>query len=126
MKKLYFVTGLAETFRIEYGKRFNQFVLQIFEGKHTEKGWIGKSRKVRVFDDEQELLRNVLEIKELIYYGQGGWIYSHAEKDPHDTPFSDDELDGLSSYGHYDRPDLHHINPTICSKCRSEPCICTH
>ena len=66
MKELYFTLPYRrskKTIRLEYGQVKKKFIVRTFDGEIIGRSTSEDSPKEEVFDDEQEMLKRVYEIK---------------------------------------------------------------
>ena len=100
MNTLYFTSPYRRslrTIRLEYGEVKNEFVLRTFEGniigrKVSEEG----SPKEEVFEDEQELLKEVHKTKRGLL--EGRWIVKNKESISQPTFLRTEIIDGKVSF----------------------------
>ena len=80
MKELYFTLPYRrsnKTVRLEYGQVKKKFIIIIFDGEINGRKTSEDSPKEEVFDDEQEMLKRVYEIKKGLM--ESRWIIQDKE-----------------------------------------------
>ena len=80
MKELYFTLPYRrskKTVRLEYGQVKNKFIVKTFDGLINGRRTSEDSPKEEVFDDEQEMLKRVYEIKKGLM--ESRWIIQDKE-----------------------------------------------
>ena len=95
MKKLYFTSPYRRslrTVRIEYGQVKKVFILRTFEGGINGKGESENPPKEEVFDEEQEMLKKVYEIKSGLL--EGRWIVQNKQSISQPSFISTNVVDG--------------------------------
>ena len=84
MKKLYYIKPyrrLLRTLRLEFGKIKNKFLLRITEGEITRnKGKTDFPPIEEVFDEEQEMLKKVWEMRKQL--SEEKWTLKSKEESP--------------------------------------------
>ena len=95
MKELYFTSAnrrSLRTVRLEYGQVKKVFILRTFEGETNGKGESEGSPKEEVFDNEQEMLKKVYEIKKGMM--EGRWIVQNKQSISQPSFLKTDVIDG--------------------------------
>ena len=80
MKEIYFTLPYRrskKTVRLEYGQVKKKFIVRTFDGELIRRRTSEDSPKEEVFDDEQEMLKRVYEIKKGLRESQ--WIIQDKE-----------------------------------------------
>ena len=81
MKELYFIRPYRRslrTLRLEFGKVKNKFLLRLIDGEINRKGKSEFSPIEEVFDEEQEMLKNVWELRKQL--SEEKWNLKTKEK----------------------------------------------
>ena len=95
MKELYFTLPYRrsrKTVRLEYGQVKKVFILRTFDGEINGKGTSEGSPKEEIFEDEQELLKKVYEVKKGLL--EGRWIVQNKESISQPSFISTNVIDG--------------------------------
>ena len=95
MKELYFTSPYrrsTRTIRLEYGQVKKVFILRTFDGEINGKGTSEGSPKEETFEDEQELLKKVYEVKKGLL--EGRWIVQNKESISQPSFISTNVMDG--------------------------------
>ena len=80
MKELYFTLPYRrsrKTVRLEYGQVKKKFIVRTFDGEINGRGTSEDSLKEEVFDDEQDMLKRVYEVKKGLM--EGRWVIQNKE-----------------------------------------------
>ena len=80
LKELYFTSPYrrsTRTIRLEYGQVKKVFILRTFDGEINGRGESENPPKEEVFEDEQEMLKRVYEIKKGLI--EGRWVIQNKE-----------------------------------------------
>ena len=80
MKELYFTSPYRRslrTVRLEYGQVKKVFILRTYDGEINGRGESENPPKEEVFEDEQEMLKRVYEIKKGLM--EGRWVIQNKE-----------------------------------------------
>ena len=83
MKELYFIRPYRRslrTLRLEFGKVKNKFLLRLIDGEINQKGKSEFSPIEEVFDEEQEMLKNVWELRKQL--SEEKWNLKTKEESP--------------------------------------------
>ena len=83
MKELYFIRPYKRslrTLRLEFGKVKNKFLLRLIDGEINQKGKSEFSPIEEVFDEEQEMLKNVWELRKQL--SEEKWSLKTKEESP--------------------------------------------
>ncbi len=95
MKELYFTSPYRKstrTVRLEFGKVKNFFVLRTYSGEINGRGESEDSPREELFENEQEMLKKVYEIKKGMM--QGRWIVQNKESISQPSFLKTDIIDG--------------------------------
>ena len=99
MKELYFTLPYRKskkTVRLEYGKVNKKFIVKTFDGEINGRGTYEDSPKEEVFDDEQEMLKRVYEIKKGLM--ESRWVIQDKESISHPSFINTEIIDGAISF----------------------------
>ena len=99
MKELYFTLPYRrskKTVRIEYGQVKMKFIVRTFDGEIIGRRTSEDSPKEEVFDDEQEMLKRVYEIKKGLM--ESRWIIQDKESIYHPSFLKTQIIDGAISF----------------------------
>ena len=99
MKELYFTLPYRrskKTVRIEYGQVKMKFIVRTFDGKIIGRRTSEDSPKEEVFDDEQEMLKSVYEIKKGLM--ESRWIIQDKESISQPSFLKTEIIDGAISF----------------------------
>ena len=99
MKELYFTLPYRrskKTVRIEYGQVKMKFIVRTFDGEIIGRRTSEDSPKEEVFDDEQEMLKSVYEIKKGLM--ESRWIIQDKESISHPSFLKTEIIDGAISF----------------------------
>ena len=99
MKELYFTLPCRrskKTVRIEYGQVKKKFIVRTFDGEIKGRRTSEDSPKEEVFDDEQEMLKRVYEIKKGLL--ESRWVIQDKESISHPSFLKTEIIDGAISF----------------------------
>ena len=99
MKELYFTLPYRrsnKTVRLEYGLVKKKFIVRTFDGEIICRRTSEDSPKEEVFDDEQEMLKRVYEIKKGLM--ESRWIIQDKESISHPSFLKTEIIDGAISF----------------------------
>ncbi len=99
MKELYFTLHYRrskKTVRLEYGQVKKKFIVRTFDGKINGRRTSEDSPMEEVFDDEQEMLKRVYEIKKRLM--ESRWVIRDKESIPHPSFLKTEIIDGAISF----------------------------
>ena len=95
MKELYFTSPFRRslrTIRLEYGQVKKVFILRTFDGEINGRGTSESPPKEQIFENEQELLKKVYEIKSGLL--EGRWIVQNKQSISQPSFISTNIIDG--------------------------------
>ena len=99
MKKLYFILPYRrskKTVRLEYGQVKKKFIVRTFDGELIGRRTCEYSPNEKVFDDEQEMLKRVYEIKKGLL--ESRWVIQDKESISHPSFLKTEIIDGAISF----------------------------
>ena len=99
MKELYFTLPYRrskKTVRLEYGQVKKKFIVRTFDGEIIGRRTSEDSPKEEVFDDEQEMLKRVYEIKKGLM--ESRWIIQDKESISQPSFLKTEIIDGAISF----------------------------
>ena len=99
MKEIYFTLPYRrskKTVRLEYGQVKKKFIVRTFDGEINGRRTSEDSPKEEVFDDEQELLKRVYEIKKGLM--ESRWVIQDKESISHPSFLKTEIIDGAISF----------------------------
>ena len=99
MKELYFTLPYRrskKTVRLEHGKVKNKFIVRTFDGEIIGRRTSEDSPKEAVFDDDQEMLKSVYEIKKGLM--ESRWVIQDKESISHPSFLKTEIIDGAISF----------------------------
>ncbi|MDC0229999.1 hypothetical protein OAK48_03405 [Deltaproteobacteria bacterium] len=99
MKELYFTLPYRrskKTVRLEYGQVKKKLIVRTFDGEINGKRTSEDSPKEEVFDDEQEMLKRVYEIKKGLM--ESRWVIQDKESISHPSFLKTKIIDGAISF----------------------------
>ena len=99
MKELYFslpYRSSVRTVRIEYGLIKKTFIVRTFDGEINDRRHSEDSPKEEVFDDEQEMLKKVYEIKKGLL--ESRWVIQNKDSISQPSFFKTEIIDGAISF----------------------------
>ena len=99
MKELYFTLPYRrskKTVRLEYGKVKKKFIVRTFDGEIIGRRTSEDSPKEEVFDDEQEMLKRVYEIKKGLM--ESRWVIQDKESISQPSFLKTEIIDGAISF----------------------------
>ena len=99
MKEVYFTLQSRRsipTFRIEYGQEEKNFIVRIFDSEVNSRSTYEYCRKEEVFEDEQEMLKKVNEIKKRL--SESNWIMQNRDSIPKHSFLRTGTVDGTISF----------------------------
>ena len=99
MKKLYFTLPYRrskKTVRLEYGQVKKKFIVRTYDGEINGRGTSEDSPKEEVFDDEQEMLKRVYEIKKGLM--ESRWVIQDKESISQPSFLKTEIIDGAISF----------------------------
>ena len=99
MKELYFTLPCRrskKTVRLEYGQVKKKFIVRTYDGEINGRGTSEDSPKEEVFDDEQEMLKWVYEIKKGLM--ESRWVIQDKESISQPSFFKTEIIDGAISF----------------------------
>ena len=99
MKELYFTLPYRrskKTVRLEYGQVKKKFIVRTFDGKINGRRTSEDSPKEEVFDDEQEMLKMVYEIKKGLM--ESRWVIQDKDSISQPSFLKTEIIDGAISF----------------------------
>jgi len=99
VKELYFTLpyrGSKNIVRLEYGQVKEKFIIIIFDGGKNSKRTSEDSSEEEVFDDEQEMLKRVYEIKKRLM--ESRWVIQDKKSISHPSFLKTEIIDGTISF----------------------------
>ena len=99
MKELYFTLPYRrskKTVRLEYGQVKKKFIVKTFDGEIIGRRTSEDSPKEEVFDDEQEMLKRVYEIKKGLM--ESRWVIQDKESISQPSFLKTEIIDGAISF----------------------------
>ena len=99
MKELYFTLPYRrskKTVRLEYGQVKKKFIVRTFDGEINGRRTSEDSPKEEVFDDEQEMLKRVYEIKKGLM--ESRWVIQDKESISQPSFLKTEIIDGAISF----------------------------
>ena len=99
MKELYFTLPYrrsTRTVRLEYGEVKKKFIVRTFDGEINGRRTSEGSPKEEVFEDEQEMLKRVYEIKKGLI--EGRWVIQNKESISQPSFLKTEIIDGAISF----------------------------
>ena len=99
MKELYFTLPYRrskKTVRFEYGQVKKKFIVRTFDGEINGRRTSEDSPKEEVFDDEQEMLKRVYEIKKGLL--ESRWVIQDKESISQPSFLKTEIIDGAISF----------------------------
>ena len=99
MKELYFTLPYrrsTRTVRLEYGQVKKKFIVRTFDGEINGRRTSEGSPKEEVFEDEQEMLKKVYEIKKGLM--EGRWVIQNKESISQPSFLKTEIVDGAISF----------------------------
>ena len=99
MKELYFTLPYRrskKTVRLEYGQVKKKFIVRTFDGKIIGRSTSEDSPKEEVFDDEQEMLKRVYEIKKGLL--ESRWVIQDKKSISQPSFLKTEIIDGAISF----------------------------
>ena len=99
MKELYFILPYRrskKTVRLEYGQVKKKFIVRTFDGEINGRKTSEDSPKEEVFDDEQEMLKRVYEIKKGLM--ESRWVIQDKESISQPSFLKTEIIDGAISF----------------------------
>ena len=99
MKELYFTLPYRrskKTVRLEYGQVKNKFIVKTFDGLINGRRTSEDSPKEKVFDDENEMLKRLYEIKKGLLESRG--VIQDKETISHPSFLKTEIIDGAISF----------------------------
>ena len=99
MKELYFTLPYRrtkKTVRLEYGEVKKKFIVRTFDGEINGRRTAEDSPKEEVFEDEQEMLKKVYEIKKGLM--EGRWVIQNKESISQPSFLKTEIIDGAISF----------------------------
>ena len=99
MKELYFTLPYRrskKTVRLEYGQASEKFIVRAYDGEINGIGTSEDSPKEEVFDDEQEMLKRIYEIK--IGLTESRWVIQDKESIAQPSFLKTEIIDGAISF----------------------------
>ena len=99
MKELYFTLPYRrckKTVRLEYGQVKKKFIVRTFDGEINGRRTSEYSPKEKVFDDEQEMLKRVYEIKKGLM--ESRWVIQDKESISQPSFLKTEIIDGAISF----------------------------
>ena len=82
--------------RIEYGQEKNNFIVRIFDSEVNSRRTYEYCPKEEVFDDEQDMLKKVNEIKKGLL--ENNWIMKNRDPIPKNSFLKTETVDGTISF----------------------------
>ena len=99
MKEVYFTLKSRRsipTVRIEYGQEKKNFIVRIFDSEVNSRRTYEYCPKEEVFDDEQDMLKKVNEIKKGLL--ENNWIIKNRDSNPKHSFLKTRTVDGTISF----------------------------
>ena len=99
MKEVYFTLQsrrLIPTVRIEYGEEKKNFIVRIFDSEVNSRRTYENCRKEKIFEDEQEMLEKVNEIKKGLL--ENNWIMQNSDSIYKNSFLKTGTIDGTISF----------------------------
>ena len=99
MKELYFTLPYRrskKTVRLEYGQVKKKFIVRTFDGEIIGRRTSEDSQKEEVFEDEQEMLKRVYEIKKGLM--ESRWVIQDKESISQPSFLKTEIIDGAISF----------------------------
>ena len=99
MKEVYFTLQSRRsipTVRIEYGQEEKNFIVRIFDSEVNSRSTYEYCPKEEVFEDEQEMLKKVNEIKKGLL--ENNWIMQNRDSIPKHSFLRTGTVDGTISF----------------------------
>ena len=99
MKELYFILPYRrskKTVRLEYGQVKKKFIVRTFDGEINGRRTSEYSPKEKVFDDEQEMLKRVYDIKKGLM--ESRWVIQDKESISQPSFLKTEIIDGAISF----------------------------
>ena len=99
MKELYFTLPYRrskKTVRLEYGQVKKKFIVRTFDGELIGRRTSEDSPNEEVFDDEQEMLKRVYEIKKGLM--ESRWVIQYKESISQPSFLKTEIIDGAISF----------------------------
>ena len=99
MKELYFTLPYRrskKTVRLEYGKVRKKFIVRTYDGEINSIETSEDSPKEEFFNDEQEMLKRIYEIK--IGLTESRWVIQDKESIPQPSFLKTEIIDGAISF----------------------------
>ena len=99
MKELYFTLPYRrskKTVRLEYGQVKKKFIVRTYDGEINVRGTSEDSPKEEVFDDEQEMLKRVYEIKKGLM--ESRWVIQDKKSISQPSFLKTEIIDGAISF----------------------------
>ena len=99
MKEIYFTLPYRRTIRtvrLEYGQVKKKFIVRTFDGEINGRRTSEDSPKEEVFEDEQEMLKRVYEIKKGMLESQ--WVIQNKESISQPSFLKTEIVDGAISF----------------------------
>ena len=99
MKELYFTLPYRrskKTVRLEYGQVKKKFIVRTYDGEINGRGTSEDSPKEEVFDDKQEMLKRVYEIKKGLM--ESRWVIQDKESIFQPSFLKTEIIDGAISF----------------------------
>ena len=99
MKELYYTLlykGSKKSVRLEYGQVKKKFIVRTFDGEINGRRTSENSPKEEIFDDEQEMLKMVYEIKNRLM--ESRWVIQVKESIFHPSFLKTEIIDGAISF----------------------------
>ena len=99
MKELYFTLPYrrsTKTVRLEYGQVKKKFIVRTFDGEINGRGESEGSPSEEVFENEQEMLKKVYEVKKGLM--EGRWVIQNKESISQPSFLKTEIVDGAISF----------------------------
>ena len=99
MKEVYFTLQSRSSIpivRIEYGQEKKNFIVRIFDNEVNSRRTYEYCLKEEVFEDEQEMLKKVNEIKKEL--SENNWIMQNRDSNPKHSFLKTRTVDGTISF----------------------------
>ena len=99
MKELYFTLPYRrskKTVRLEYGEVKKKFIVRTYDGEINGRGSSEESLKEEIFDDEEEMVKRIYEIKKGLM--ESRWVIQDKESISHPSFLKTEIINGAISF----------------------------
>ena len=99
MKEIYFTLAYStskKTVRLKYGQVNKKFIVRTYDGKINDRGAPEDSPKEEAFEDEQEMLKRVHDIKKGLM--ESRWVIQNKESISQPSFLKTEIIDGAISF----------------------------